>query len=369
MNAPGQIIRVGIAGQGRSGYCIHAVCLRDMQDQYRIAAVADQLDDRRRDAEREFGARAFPDYREMIRQGGFDLFVNALPTPLHGPATIEALQAGYHVLCEKPMAKTAAEFDRMASAAAARRILAPFQNNRFQPFFLKMREVLASGVLGKIVHIRSDWGQFARRWDWQTFQCNMGGSLLNAGPHALDQALTLLGGDDAPQVFCRMGCHNALGGDADDLCAITLHRDNAPLIEINLSAYLAYPPRHMYSVSGTCGGLTASWEEVHWKYFDPAQAPRQEIWKPWSLRREYPAEALPWVEQSWKLDDEQKRRSVGYTLRSLPSAPAMIYANVHDALARGAPLLVTLPQVRRQIVVIEECLRQNPLPVRQRQWP
>ncbi len=370
MDTAGGIIRVGIAGQGRSGYCIHAVCLRDLPDRFKIAAVADQLEERRRVAEEKFGARTYPDYREMLRAGGIDLFVNALPTPLHVPGTIEALQAGCHVLCEKPMARSVADVDRMAAAAsAAGRVLAPFQNNRFQPFFFKMQEVIASGVLGKIVSIRSDWGSFARRWDWQTFQCNWGGALLNTGPHAVDQALALLGWEVTPQVFCRMYCHNTLGGDADDLCVLTLHAPGAPLVEINLSAYRAYPQRHIYEVSGVLGGLTAGWDEVRWKYYDPAQAPRQEIWKPWSHNCSYPTETLPWVEQGWKLGDEEKSGTRGYTLKSLPSGPAMIYANLYEVILGRAQLRVPLPQVRRQIAIIEECHRQNPLPVRQAQWP
>lgn len=171
-----------------------------------------------------------------------------------------------------------------------------------------------------------------------------------------------------PQVFCRMYCNNTLGGDADDLCALMLHAEGGPLLEINLSAYLAYPPRDMYAISGTLGGLSASWDAVRWKYYDPRQAPKQEIWKPWSFQRAYPDEKLPWVEEHWQLGDEEKTSTRGYTLKSLPSGSAMIYANLHDALINHAQLLVTLPQVRRQIAVIEECRRQNPLPIKERQW-
>ncbi len=369
MSTAKRVIRVGIAGQGRSGYSIHAACLREATERYRITAVADQIAERRRDAEREFGARAYSDYHELLRQGGFDVFVNALPSPLHVPATIEALQAGYHVVCEKPMAATVRELDRMETVAReSGRLLAPFQNNRFQPFFIKIQEVLASGVLGQIISIRSEWGHFSRRWDWQTFQCNMGGALFNTGPHAIDQALMLFDATRMPEVFCRMSCHNTLGGDADDLCAISLHGPNAPLVEIILSGYNAYPYRDMYSISGTLGGLTASWDAVQWKYYDPAQAPKQEIWTPWSLNRQYPSEKLPWVEQSWKLDQAQVTASVGYTLKSLPSGPAMIYANLHDMLVHDAQPLITIAQIRRQIAVIEECHRQNPLPVKREQW-
>ena len=155
------IIRVAIGGQGRSGYSIHARHLEKDYGRYQIVAVADQIPERRKDARNQFGARTYKDWTTMIAAGEFDLFVNALPSPLHTPATIAALNAGAHVLCEKPMAKNLQEFDRMVAAAKRNnRVLAPFQNNRPQPFFEKMCEIIDSGVLGKIVYIRSVWGGF-----------------------------------------------------------------------------------------------------------------------------------------------------------------------------------------------------------------
>ena len=75
-------IRVGIAGQGRSGYGIHAEWLKKAEGLYRITAVADQLEERRTDAEMEFGAKSYPDWRDLLKAGEFDLFINALPSPL-----------------------------------------------------------------------------------------------------------------------------------------------------------------------------------------------------------------------------------------------------------------------------------------------
>jgi len=364
------IINVAIAGQGRSGYLIHADWLKQAAGQYRIVAVADALPERRRDAEERFGARAYADYREMLDAGGFDLFVNALPTPLHVPGTLEAFDRGYHVLCEKPMAPTVAAFDRMVAAAErAGRILAPFQNNRHQPFFVAMQQIIASGVLGRIIQVRSVWSGFGRRWDWQTYQCNLGGCLYNTGPHAVDQALCFFSEDVTPQVFCRMGCYNELGGDANDFCALTLYTPDGPHVEILLTHYLAYPQGDMYTVNGTRGGLSGDHQQLRWKYFAWEQAPKQEDWKPWSRDRRYPNEPLPWVEDAWSLDTEQAGKSVGYTLRSYRSGVQYIYDNLHAALTRGEPLLVTLPQVRRQIAVLEEAHRQNPLPQTVTAWP
>ncbi|MEW6753647.1 MAG: Gfo/Idh/MocA family oxidoreductase [Candidatus Latescibacterota bacterium] len=360
-----QIVRVAIAGLGRSGYDIHARHLRQATDRYRIVAVADQLPERRKEAREELGARACRDWSQLIeRPDGYDLLVNALPSPLHTLATIAALNAGKHVLCEKPMARNLEEFDRMVEAARRnRRILAPFQNNRPQPFFLKILEVIGSGVLGRIVYVRSQWGRFARRWDWQTLQENMGGSLYNTGPHAIDQALAIFGFDRTPKVFCRMDCNNPFGADAEDHCTVTLYdpRRRAPQIDIVISAYLAYPQGELYSIAGTCGGLSGGADRLTWRYFDPAQAPRQKVWR-WSVKRRYPSEELPWVEECWTLQDE--RSATGYTVRSLPTGQEFIYANLYDAITRGARLEITPAQVRKQIAVLEECHRQNPLPCR-----
>lgn len=360
---PEKIIRVGIAGQGRSGYSIHAACLRAKPGQYRIVAVADQLAERRRDALNEFGARAYRDYRELIRAGGYDLFVNALPSPLHVPATLEALRAGYHVVCEKPMAGRVAEFDRMAATARrAGLLLAPFQNNRLQPFFEKIQEIVGSGVLGKIIYIRIVLGHFDRRWDWQTLQRNMGGCLFNTGPHAIDQALMFFPTTVAPKVFCRMACNNKLGGDANDFCALTIYGRNAPTIEIHVSQYLAYPQGEKYCISGTRGGLTGGELALRWKYYDPRRAKKQKLWARWSVDRQYPHEELPWVEKRWKLAEVQARQAVGYTLRSFLSGPDRFYNNVANALRGQEDLIITLPQVRRQIAILEAAHRQNKLP-------
>ncbi len=358
-------IRVGIGGQGRSGYGIHTNTLAELPDHFRITAIADELPERCIEAQSRSNATCYPDYRPLLAAGGFDLFVNALPTPLHVPATIEALERGYHVVCEKPMAPNVKDFDAMTDAAKkAGRQLFPFQNNRLQPFFMKMQEVIASGKLGRIIHVRSHWGGFRRRWDWQTIQANMGGSLFNTGPHAVDQAIMLFGPERKPEVFCRMDCNNPFSGDADDLCSLTLYDParEAPLIEILISAYVAHPFERMYTICGTQGGLSGGPEHLHWRYFDPKAAPRQEMWPLWSEDRKYPSEELPWIEEEWTIDDELTQGTSGYTLTSFRCGPRGIYTNVYDVLQHAAEPVITLSQARRQIEILEEAHRQNPLP-------
>lgn len=354
-------LRVGIAGLGRSGHDIHVRNLLLMPELFEITAVADDLPERRRQAEHDYKVRAERDYQALIKKGGFDIFVNALPSHLHVPASLDALKAGFHVLCEKPMAATVAELDKMiATARKARRILAPFQNNRVQPFFTKLQEILASGIIGEPLHIRSVWGGFARRWDWQTLRRYMGGCLHNTGPHALDQSLALIGFDKEPKVFCRMMCNHYLGGDADDFCAVSMNGPNMPMVEIVITQYRAFFSGYIYEISGKYGGLTASDDSITLKHFDPKKAPRQKFWKKWSVDRKYPHETLPWVEQKIDIKIDSKEPTSGYTLRSFGSGAQFVYKNLHAAITEGVELVIHTGQTRRQIAVIEECRRQNP---------
>ena len=81
-------IRVAVGGQGRSGYGIHCKHLRQDTGRFEIVAAADQLPERRAEAMADFDAHVYEDWRPMLEEGGFDLFVNALPSPLHVDASI-----------------------------------------------------------------------------------------------------------------------------------------------------------------------------------------------------------------------------------------------------------------------------------------
>jgi len=348
-----RIIRVGIAGQGRSGYDIHARWLRQAPKQYEIVAVADAMPARRAQAKKELGCRTYEDYADLAADREIDLFVNATPSPLHPKATICALRAGHHVVCEKPLAVKVRDFDAMVAAARkARRVLAPFQNSRFNPFFAKIQEVIASGVLGRILHVRITCGGFSRRWDWQTRQSLWGGNLNNTGPHSMDHAVMLFG-PATPKVFCRMASEVGSFGDADDFCALTLYGRRSPTVDVLVSSYQAYSVADAYVVNGTRGGLAGGGEGLRWRYYDPAKAPKRKLMAGWSDRRQYCHEKLPWIERTWK---PPRTKLTGFELFS-----KRFYDNVHDVLTGKAALVVTPAQVRRQVAVIEEAHRQNRL--------
>ena len=348
-------LKVAILGQGRSGYSIHGKHLLTDTDRFSVVAVVDRLPERREKAARVFGCEVFEDYQSLFGRD-IDLVVNALPTPFHHPVTIDLLNHGFNVLCEKPATRSAEMLDEMQAAAEKNgRMLAIFQQSRFAPYFQKVKEVIASGKLGRIVQVSIAFNGYSRRWDWQCLQENIAGSLYNTGPHPLDQALDLLGGEEMPGVFCKMDSANSFG-DAEDYVKLILTMPGRPLIDLEISSCDAYP-WGTYKLEGTCGSLCGTQSKLAWKWFVPSEAPEQHLIRtPLTTPEGEPAycgEKLVWHEDSWE---------AGVGQDAFTSAVHVYYTTIYDHLTEGKPLTVTVKQVRRQIAVIEEAHRQNPMP-------
>jgi predicted dehydrogenase len=353
-----QILRVAIIGQGRSGRDIHGAHLSKDRERYRIVAVVDPLDERRERAQAEYGCTCYPDYTALLQRDGIDsddidLVVNAAPSRFHVPMTEILLKAGYNVLCEKPLASRAADVDRLITAAQPGQLLAIFQQSRYAPAFRQVREVIASGVLGEIVQISIAYNGFSRRYDWQTLTAEMGGNLLNTGPHPLDQALQLFGTDVMPQVTCFM--QNTISyGNAEDYVLLILSGEGRPLIHLDISSCCRYPG-DTYTVYGTRGGLRGTTGRLEWEYYDPLTAPELKLITSPLHRPDgtpaYCSDSLEWHKQEWSMPPNQGL---------FETMAQSFYSMLYRTLTAGQPLEITPQQVRQQIAVIEECQRQNP---------
>ena len=136
--------------------------------------------------------KVYADFGEMLEAGGFDIVDITLPTALHPSSAIAALKAGYHVLCEKPMALDLKDCDKMLAAAkAAKRELLIAQCVRFFPENVYVRELVESGKYGKVV--AADFTRFIAppKWspkgaDWFFDEKKSGGVLFDAHVHDAD---------------------------------------------------------------------------------------------------------------------------------------------------------------------------------------
>ncbi len=347
-------LRIAIIGQGRSGRDIHAAYLKTDPRYFRIVAVAEALPERRERAAAELGCRVYESYQPLLDCDDVDLVVNASFSHQHVPITLDLMRHGKNVLVEKPCARTEADVRLMMQTAEEHGVVfAVFHQSRFAPYFHKVREVLASGVLGKIFQISIAFNGFARRWDWQTLQACNAGSLYNTGPHPLDQALQLLDYDGMPQVFCRMERANTFG-DAEDYVKLILTAPDRPLIDLEVSSCDAYP-LFTYKIQGSCGGLQGGYNELEWRYFDPQEAPEQTLCRAPLCNAEglpaYCSEQLRWITEHWQRADDG----------IFSSAVRQYYHELYHWIVDGAPMQVTPAQVAQQIAVIDECHRQNPM--------
>mgnify|MGYP005840023289 CR=1 FL=1 len=165
-----------------------------------VAGVSDVSPERLAHVAREFGiTRGFKDYRELLALPEVEAVHICLPNWLHAPVAIEALQAGKHVLCEKPPALTAADAQRMVDAArqSGRKLMICF-NYRYRHDTRFVKRLIDAGDLGDIYYVKASWlrcsGIPGRKGGWFTRKAlSGGGPLIDLGVHLLDLTLWLLG--------------------------------------------------------------------------------------------------------------------------------------------------------------------------------
>jgi predicted dehydrogenase len=144
------------------------------------------------------GAAVSKDWQELVRRSDVDAVIVSTPPALHAEMCVAALQAGKHVLCEKPLTRTAEEGRQVVAAASASgKFLATGFNYRFYPSVLLARQWLDAGMIGELDHIRSYAGYSAKDHNPQWVHdvgVMGGGALRDNGIHLIDLTAYFLGG-------------------------------------------------------------------------------------------------------------------------------------------------------------------------------
>lgn len=189
-------IGIGIIGTGGISQA-HARAYLDLDPDARLVAVADIDGAKARAAATQWGVdQVFDDYRDLLALDAIDAVSICTPTSAHSAPAIAALDAGKHVLVEKPMAATTAQARQMVAAAArSDKLLMVEMKWRFMPELQAARAAVARGDLGRIYYAEAiGWqhrgipgGSFIRR------DLAGGGALMDNGVYTLDAALYLLG--------------------------------------------------------------------------------------------------------------------------------------------------------------------------------
>ncbi len=342
MATPNEPIRVGIIGQGRSGYSIHGDALRNLPKKYRIVAVMDPIEARAAEVAAEFECNAYTDARDLIADGQVELVIVASTNAMHTPQSIMALEAGKHVVCEKPVGLTELDLDAMIAASQkSASLLAPFQQRRLDPTFQKVCEVANSGLLGKILLVRATMCSFKRRWDWQTLQEFDGGALNNNAPHMIDQMVDFYNEDELEVICERKRC--LCSGDGEDHLSITMPGRRGPTVQMEVSDVYAFP-QDRWLICGASGGLTGSDKQLNWKWVDWSTMPERPVSRKPTADRSYNSEELTWHEDQWELTDTTDPKYA-------------FYDHLFESIRNSKPLVITPESIRPRMQVMEACRR------------
>lgn len=192
-------LKIGIIGCGGIANGKHLPALSRLSDKVEMVAFCDIIVERAQKAAQQYGtadAKVYEDYHQLLEDKSIDVVHVLTPNRSHCELTVAALEAGKHVMCEKPMAKTAEDARKMLDAAkrSGKKLTIGYQN-RFRSDSLLLKKAVDRGDLGEIYFAKAHairrravptWGVFLNEFE------QGGGPLIDIGTHALDLTLWMM---------------------------------------------------------------------------------------------------------------------------------------------------------------------------------
>ena len=333
---PKSSLKVALIGYGVAGKVFHAPVIRAVSGVELTHVV-------RRSGERipELpDVRVIGDAGEVLREAEIDVVVIATPNPSHLPLGMAALEAGKHVVIDKPFTITSGDADALIGLAEKKqRVLSVYQNRRWDGDFQTLRALLASGALGDVVSYESNFDRFrleAKPNAWREQRGAGNGVLWDLGPHLIDQALTLFGKPKAITADVRQERPHAQVDDSFDI-----HLHYAGLTVLLRATMVACAARPWFVVNGTAGSFVKHG-------IDPQEGQLKAGMSPADPEYGIEAEAywgtLTRCSVAGKSEERIATRRGSY---------AGFYENLRDAVRGSAKLEVTANQARDVVRLIE----------------
>lgn len=235
-----ELLRFGLVGCGRVAPR-HAESLAELPGAA-LVAVADVRESRAQRFARQYGADPYTDYRLLLARADIDVINICTPSGLHAAMAIEAMQAGKHVIVEKPMALSLTDADAMIRVAheTGRKLCVVLQN-RYNPPMQDLRRVVDSGRLGRLLL-----GNATVRWyrpqeyyedEWHGTLAMDGGALMNQSIHHIDALQWLMGAPASVHAYTATLAHRM---EAEDVGVAVIHFRNGGLGTVEGST-VTYP--------------------------------------------------------------------------------------------------------------------------------
>ncbi len=340
-------VRVGIIGYGYAGRVFHAPLIAQVAG-LELYAVASRDEGRRQQAQRDWGVVVYPSPEDLLADPKVDLVVVATPHDTHHPLTKAALQAGKHVVVDKPFTLTVAEADDLIAEGKKRqRVLSVFHNRRWDWDFLTVRKVWESGWLGDVWLAELSVGRYGPSGRWRGEREHMGSLLHDWGVHLVDQALLLMG---LPKQVMAWRHFRVWQQSVESYIRTVFDYGDGRLAVIEVN-YLRKGERPRWYVLGDKGGLV--------KYgLDPQEE---------ALRQGDLSKAREAPEHRAKVWMELDGHTVEMVVDSVRGDWREYYRNIAAVLNEGAELAVKPEEARTVVDLVERSLQSaasgQPVPV------
>lgn len=329
--------KVAIIGYGGQG-AWHASWAQ-RSDVVELAGIFD-IAEKRVTAARELGIRAYASREELLADSSVDIVVCATPNDVHREIVIDALRAGKHVVCEKPVALSVADFDDMCRVAKEEnRIFTVHQNRRYDVDYLAMQDIVNSGEIGKTVNIESRiHGSRGIPSDWRCHKPQGGGMILDWGVHLIDQMLRLI-----PERIVSVHCEitNITTSEVDDGFKLTLGfaGGERAYIEVGTYNFLPLPRFYMQCKNGTA--VIDDWQKKC----------RIARLKAWCEKDVLPVQTAAGITKTMAPRDEL---TLDFYEKERPVSDVHdFYRNLVATIDGKAEIFVKLNEVRRVLLVME----------------
>jgi len=318
------MIDVGLIGFGFAGRTFHAPVISAV-DGLRLATI---LERHGSEAEQAYPtARVVRSLDELLAITSVQLIVIATSNPSHFELANECLQAGRHVVVDKPFTTTYAEAAELVSIAQKQqRIITVYQNRRWDGDFLTVERLVAENKFGRTVLYESHFDRFRPqvRDVWRERAEPGSGLLFDLGPHLIDQTLLLFGTPNAITADVRIERDGAQVDDAFDM--VFYYPKMRALLRAGV---LVSTPTPRFAIQGTQGGYLKYGLDPQEDALKRGETPSSEFWG---------CEA---PERWGTLLEAQGDSFVKEQLPTLPGDYRHYYSNVRDAILGKAPLAVT----------------------------
>jgi predicted dehydrogenase len=231
-------LKVALVGVGAAAQINHLPSLLRLED-VELVALCDRDPEKASRVAQKFGIPAsYNRFEELLADDAIDAVDITTPNYLHAPMAVAALEAGKHVLCERPLARSGAEAATMAKAAkASDRLLMCAVQHRFRPDAQLLRKFVDKGDLGEIFLAKGGWLRQKTEWDSDAWRAQKresgGGVVLDLGFQMLDMALWVLGDPKVESVTASV--HRTKKGDVEDSATAFLRLASGATLTLELT--------------------------------------------------------------------------------------------------------------------------------------